>query len=208
MNCNSKFFIAFLHSLSPSLYHSFTIPAFVVIMSLTQARGSNSDFELLPRSHGSSNNENSCIDPRISLLEVGNEEDKVSNVSSMPSSTGKRPSILHNFFWEIFCSILATTSLLTFVAILWKHDNQESPEWSLGHVTVTLNTIISIVSTVFRSSLLVPVAQSISQLCWIQYRQPRSLHDICYYDSASRGPLGSIRLLFRLRFMYVTVFNI
>jgi hypothetical protein len=29
------------------------------------------------------------------------------------------------------------------------------------------------------------------------------LSDICYYDSASRGPLGSISLLVRLRYMYL-----
>jgi hypothetical protein len=47
-----------------------------------------------------------------------------------------------------------------------------------------------------------PVSRGISQLCLTWYMQPTSLQDICYYDSASRGPLGNIRLLFRLRFMY------
>ncbi|TVY21498.1 hypothetical protein LARI1_G002287 [Lachnellula arida] len=66
---------------------------------------------------------------------------------------------------------------------------------------ITLNAIISIISTAFRAALLTPVAQSVSQFCWVSFTRPRSLQDVVYYDSASRGPFGSLRLLFRLRFI-------
>jgi hypothetical protein len=138
------------------------------------------------------------------LLETKNNAgDPQKSTSADSHSIGQRPPILRSLMIEIFCLALATASLLGFVAILRKYDNRQSPEWTVGHFSVTLNAIISVVSTVFRGTLLMPVAQSISQLGWIWYTQPRSLQDICFYDSASRGPLGSIRLLFRLRFMYL-----
>jgi hypothetical protein len=121
-------------------------------------------------------------------------------VSKQPSNT--KPSALRNFITETLCLAVATASLLGLVAILRKYDNRESPEWHARRTSVTLNTVISILSTVFQGSLLMPVAQSISRLCWTWYTKPRPLVDVCYYDSASRGALGSIRLLLRLRFLY------
>jgi Protein of unknown function (DUF3176) len=135
--------------------------------------------------------------PRVLLL-----DDQDSAVDSgKKSQAAQRPRIARAFIWEILSLVLAAASLLTLVAILQKYDNQENPRWTLGTLGVTLNAILSVVSTVFRASLLMPVAQSINQFCWIWYTHPRPLQDICYYDSASRGPLGSIRLLFRLRVM-------
>jgi Protein of unknown function (DUF3176) len=121
--------------------------------------------------------------------------------SGKKPQTGQRTHIARALIWEILSLVLAATSLLTLVAILQNYDDKENPRWALGPWGVTLNAILSIVSTAFRASLLMPVAQCINQFCWIWYTQPRPLQDICYYDSASRGPLGSIYLLFRLRFL-------
>ena len=136
------------------------------------------------------------------------------NNKRLPNVQGEEPSArarqrlptLRSSRWEIFCFSLATVSLVALFAILWNCHGKKNPTWSIGRVGITLNAIVSIVSTLFRSSLSIPVVQSISQLCWTWYTHPRPLRDICYYDSASRGPLGSLRLLIRLRFMYLVTF--
>jgi hypothetical protein len=164
----------------------------------------NSDIELLPRIEAFPSDEQFPKGFQASLQEAEDRADEPREATSADlSNSGRRPSILVSLIWEILSLALAAAALFGFIAILRKHENKEVPRWYLGHVEVTLNTIISIVSTLFRGSLLMPVAQSISQLCWTWYTRPRSLQDICYYDSASRGPLGSIRWLFRLRFMYL-----
>ncbi len=80
----------------------------------------------------------------------------------------------------------------------WRR-SKPNPQWTLG---ISLNTIVSILSTVFRASLMLSVAHGLSQSGWIWFTQrPRPLSDICWYDSASRGPLGSVQLLWRLRLL-------
>lgn len=141
--------------------------------------------------------------PQILLLDDQDGDHESRKETSTDSSNNGQPvtPILRNSMWEILSLALAAASILALIAILRTHDSKPSPEWSLGPFGVTLNAIVSIVSTVFRASLLMPVAQSISQFGWIWYTQPRPFRDICYYDSASRGPLGSIRLLYRLHFV-------
>lgn len=154
-------------------------------------------FEMLPDS-GQPENESTA-----SLLGDGEDLQKPDKrPSSTSPSAGKRPSILRSFQWEIFCFSLAAASFVSLIAIPWKRRDQQSPDWKLAGAGITLNAIISIVSTVFRSSLSFTIVQSVSQLCWAWYTHPRPLRDLCYYDSASRGPWGSLQLLVRLRFMY------
>jgi len=162
------------------------------------------DLELLVLPPTSLNDKQMHEEPHVSLLrdDENTDDSEKSTSTNSPNSVQKQP-ILPSLIWAIGCLNLATVSLLGFILLLRAYDKKESPSWSLGVIGFTFNTIISTVSTVFKTSLLMPVAQSISQLCWTWYVKPRSLVDICYYDSASRGPLGSVHLLLRLRFMYL-----
>jgi len=45
--------------------------------------------------------------------------------------------------------------------------------------------------------MLVAVNESISQLKWLWFREPRLLRDMQVFDDASRGPIGAARLIFR-----------
>ncbi|KAI0378131.1 hypothetical protein F5Y04DRAFT_291404 [Hypomontagnella monticulosa] len=65
---------------------------------------------------------------------------------------------------------------------------------------VTLNAVVSVLSTAGRSSLMLAVEEATSQWKWILFSQrPRALIDFDRMDEASRGPLGSIILLWRCR---------
>lgn len=107
---------------------------------------------------------------------------------------------------------LALGCFLGTVSLLAVSDREVAPIWTVsvgaGHYRksfgLTLNTIISLFATAFNSGLLIPVAASVSQLKWIWFQQGRRpLAHFQSFESAARGPLGSILLLWTLRGRYV-----
>jgi hypothetical protein len=150
------------------------------IMDVAHVNRHDADIELILRMETFASNEQFPKGFQASLLE---DEDQANEpregTPADLSNSGQRPSLLVTLIWEVFSLALAAAALFGFVAILGKHETKEVPKWNLGHVEVTLNAIISIVSTLFRGSLLMLVAQSISQLCWTRYTRPRSVQDIC-----------------------------
>jgi hypothetical protein len=108
-------------------------------------------------------------------------------------------SAFHPDIWlyEMLSLLIAMAAFACVVVVLRKYENKPSPQWPSG---ITLNSVVSWIATIFRTCLLMPVAECISQLSWVWFSQKtRPLDDTCYYDSASRGPLGSLKLLFRLK---------
>ncbi|KAF2189313.1 hypothetical protein K469DRAFT_748002 [Zopfia rhizophila CBS 207.26] len=107
---------------------------------------------------------------------------------------------ISGWFWETLSLVGSTLSLVALICVLRVYENKRSPQWSLG---MSLNTVISIVSTTFKSSMMMSIASSVSQAGWIWLAQrPKPLRDICWYDEASRGPLGSLQLLLRLKLQH------
>lgn len=87
-------------------------------------------------------------------------------------------------------------SLLGMVILLARYDGKSIFSWH----GLNLSTIISILSTASKGWLLLAVDAAISQWKWIRFsRGHRTLIDFDVIDSASRGPLGSLTLLLRLR---------
>lgn len=100
---------------------------------------------------------------------------------------------------EILSFFITLVCFACLIIVLQKFDNKPLPNWRSG---LTLNTVVSWISTVLKATLLLPVGSCISQLSWVWFNeQTRSLADICFFDAASRGPWGSLKLIFRLRGM-------
>lgn len=74
------------------------------------------------------------------------------------------------------------------------------PEWQYG---LTLNSVISILATFAKASLVLPVAEALGQLKWFWFRRSRTLDDFAAFDEAVRGPYGSAFLLRSLGMRYV-----
>ena len=98
------------------------------------------------------------------------------------------------WLWELLCWTLASGCLCTIAGILAVWDQRPLDEW---HHSLTLNSILAILSAISKSALLVPVSSGISQLKWSRLSDRRSLIDLQRFDEASRGPLGSIWLIWR-----------
>lgn len=106
---------------------------------------------------------------------------------------------LDTWFSEILAISFSLACFIAIVALLSSFDGKQSPQLAYG---LTLNTIVSIQATACKSSLLFLVAESIGQLKWVWFFQrgkdskKKPLQDIQSFDGASRGPLGSLTILF------------
>jgi hypothetical protein len=116
-------------------------------------------------------------------------------------------------FWilEAVSLLLCTGALLGVVGLLDHYNGRPLPQWTStrtahvgSHVTkhytvaITLNAVLSIIATVYKIALGIPVAASLGQLKWVWFGRGQKLADFQAFDSA-KGVLGSLLLLWRLR---------
>lgn len=95
-------------------------------------------------------------------------------------------------FWALVGSGILFLAMVIVLAIF---DGRPIFDWN----GVTLNAIISVLSVAIKSSLTFAVAELIGQWKWILFsRDARPLMDFERIDMASRGPLGSFRVLARM----------
>ena len=78
--------------------------------------------------------------------------------------------------------------------VMYAYKNKAEPKMQFG---LTLNAIVSILATASQSSLAFTTASAIGQLkwCWLT-KNDQTLDDLQTFKDASRGPLGSLSMLF------------
>jgi hypothetical protein len=106
---------------------------------------------------------------------------------------------LYNDSWypEVVSIFIAWLALSTIMFLLAFYVNKAPFTWH----SITLNTWISIFSTVMKTLLLFAVSACLSQWKYISlFQKKRELIDFDLYDGASRGPNGSFTLLWSMRF--------
>ena len=103
--------------------------------------------------------------------------------------------------WEFASLLMSTLCVGAILAIMVIYNNRPIPDWSYG---LTMNGVISILAVVSKSSLILPLAEALSQLkwCWF-WNRDRPVMDFDRFDLASRGPWGSLTMLLHIRLWYV-----
>ncbi|ETN37112.1 uncharacterized protein HMPREF1541_08102 [Cyphellophora europaea CBS 101466] len=102
------------------------------------------------------------------------------------------PTAQDAWTWEIATGALCIALLATIAGILFGYDGKPTP--SLPE-SVTINAIISVLSTLAKGCLLVVVAAALRQERWLHFsRNPAALSITDEYEEASRGPWGSMLL--------------
>lgn len=100
--------------------------------------------------------------------------------------------MLKAWAFEIVSFAVSIGMLVAIVAILASYNGRAIFDGRL----ITLNAIISTLSTVSKATLLTVIASCISQGNWILFAdRPRRLYDFEMVADASRGPWGSLWLL-------------
>ncbi|CAI7654037.1 unnamed protein product [Penicillium glandicola] len=106
------------------------------------------------------------------------------------------------FIWEILAMILSTGLLLAIVVILNNYNHHPQPIWEY----VSLNSIISWISTIAKACVLFSLSEGLGQLKWIWFTQKRRpMSDLRTFDSASRGIYGCAELIWNLRARHFAV---
>lgn len=91
------------------------------------------------------------------------------------------------------CALILSASCVTAASVILKHyDGKQNPKMKVG---LTLNALASIIATTAKVSLLFTISNAIGQLKWVWFINSRSLLDAGVYDEASRGPFGSLTML-------------
>jgi hypothetical protein len=98
---------------------------------------------------------------------------------------------MRSWLWETLSLIFAMALLITIIAVPAYYNNQILKQWPYD---INLNTIIALLSTFMRASMLLVVAELVGQMGWQALRQPRPVSDIHHFNEASRGILGAIKL--------------
>lgn len=111
----------------------------------------------------------------------------------------------HWWLFEVGAEIVAFISLGMMLLVLWYYNGKPVAQWQYSHVT--LNGVVSFLATVARTGLMVPVSAAIGQRKWLRYlpgrnkkQRSRQLQDFETFDDASRGSLGSLKLMWAVRF--------
>lgn len=98
------------------------------------------------------------------------------------------------WIWEISALVGVFASFAVLVTLLAVFDGRAIFDWK----SITLNTIVSTLSLFLRGLLLYSLSECIGQWKWMLFgRSERSLIDFERIDQASRGPLGSLALLWQ-----------
>lgn len=115
----------------------------------------------------------------------------------------KRPWEL-NWLLELSAVLFSMSCLIVMLAILIGVNGKPLASWKIVNVQLTPNTLVSIFSTLAKSSILLLIAEGISQLKWTFFEQcAHRVFDLQIFDDASRGPLGALQFLCRMRFKAV-----
>ncbi|RDW66797.1 hypothetical protein BP5796_09546 [Coleophoma crateriformis] len=101
---------------------------------------------------------------------------------------------------EIFSILFSLASLVAIVIVLARHNEKPAKNWSVG---ISLNTYLALFTTLAKAGMIFSVANCIGQLKWVWFSiRNAPLNDFAKFDDATRGPLDSLLLLWRLKFMH------
>lgn len=123
------------------------------------------------------------------------------DVKEAKCDDGKRStsSLLPNWQWKFETSLLflSVCSLVVIIILLAVEDGTALDSWKFYF---SLNAVVSALGTISRASLASSIGSCIAQEKWNWFcKRQDSLYLFDRFDSASRGPLGSFKLLYWLK---------
>lgn len=101
--------------------------------------------------------------------------------------------VLRYWQWEIVCFAVSVALIGVIIGVLSHYEGQQMPQWPFS---INLNTLIALLATILRTTMMVAAAEVISQAKWDWFSRPRPLSHLNDFESASRGVAGSLKLLF------------
>ncbi|KXH38439.1 hypothetical protein CNYM01_03580 [Colletotrichum nymphaeae SA-01] len=120
--------------------------------------------------------------------------------SKSESQTSTAPRVYDPFWrvwWkEMLCIVVSIASFVAIVVVIASYDGHSLPKWPL---TITLNTFLAFFTTLAKVAFMLSTSSALSQFKFTWFMEPRPLYDFYVFDQASRGLLGSMKMLYRVR---------
>lgn len=132
----------------------------------------------------------------LTYISCTNDDQKFLETASYPNhATTSRLEAW--WIFEIGGLLVSIVCITLIVALLRMHDGIPFSSWAFYF---SLNTVVSVLGSIARATLLVAVSASIAQGKWIWFRKRSdSVNMFEIIDSASREALGSLRLIWHTR---------
>lgn len=128
-------------------------------------------------------------------LKSGTQQDR--RLSDGPTNAHKPTvGVFHDWWAEILCCLIIIAAMGAIIAIVYPHQNLPLPEWPYN---ISINSLLAVIVVAMKTAMLLVTAEGLSQLKWAWFKRRRPLQDLTRYDRASRGPWGSLLLLWTLR---------
>ncbi|KAL4889137.1 hypothetical protein BDV59DRAFT_210536 [Aspergillus ambiguus] len=109
-----------------------------------------------------------------------------------------------NWTLEILGALTSIAFLIAIIAVLFYYDGRPMPQWPYG---ITLNALVSILSTIMKATMAFILTESLSQLKWSWFGDGNKLSDLALLDAASRGVMGAFIVLFRFLPRHLVTFG-
>jgi hypothetical protein len=153
--------------------------------------------ELLPLDRRTSEDNNDLHNADIDSEDEEPHQPGSELAKPKPTTTQR---INESFAWEILMMVLSAGILVALVVVLAWRDNEPQPDWQY----MSLNSLISWMTTISRAGILFSASEALGQLKWVWFmQQDQAINDLRTFDEASRGPLGAVELIWKLRGRYV-----
>ncbi|KAF2136595.1 uncharacterized protein K452DRAFT_237204 [Aplosporella prunicola CBS 121167] len=101
------------------------------------------------------------------------------------------------WLWEVAGVLLSASCMAAVIVILASFNGKALAKWDFP---IQPNSLVSVFMTVAKSALLLPVSQCINQAKWTHFeRNPHRLLKLQFFDDASRGPWGALKLIIGMK---------
>ncbi|KAK8016655.1 hypothetical protein PG993_014844 [Apiospora rasikravindrae] len=122
------------------------------------------------------------------------------STSTSKSEGGSLPDATKSPLWqwnlELLMCFLIFSMPFAALGTLLPYRGKPLPQWPFG---ITINSLLSIYSTILKAATGLVLSSGIAQLQWRWFATRRPLHDAIRYDEATRGPWGSLQIIWAHR---------
>ncbi|KAK1529090.1 short-chain dehydrogenase [Colletotrichum costaricense] len=109
-----------------------------------------------------------------------------------------RRSVLFLWIWEILSLVLATCLLAVTITVILGQDDHPLRDWPLDRI-ITLNSLVNLLSTIFRGILVSIATELIAQAKWTWFwcdkSSQRRMGNLQHFDDGTRGVWGALKLM-------------
>ncbi|PSN64329.1 hypothetical protein BS50DRAFT_498919 [Corynespora cassiicola Philippines] len=109
------------------------------------------------------------------------------------STTFFQRTITDWWWWELLSWIVSFSAVAAIIGVLLYYDGKKQPDHVLPGIT--LNAYVAIFAAIAKAAMILPISEAIGQLKWLWFNRGSRIWDFQTFDSASRGPWGSLILL-------------